>query len=125
MKKFFQQIAFPLIGLAIVIAIWQGIIVFGHVPPYIAPRPAAAMSAIFSQWSQIWPLTWTTICETVYGFLAGAGVGFVLALAMAKVPVRLDKPFGVSRLMAGYAGFTELSPEVNPPDWITKPAITL
>lgn len=85
MKKLFQQIAFPLLGLAIVIGIWQGIIVLGHVQPYIAPRPAAAISAIFSKWSQIWPLTWTTICETVYGFLAGASVGFLLALAMAKV----------------------------------------
>jgi len=87
MKKLIQQIVFPLMGLAIVIAAWQAIIVFGHVQPYIAPRPAAAIAAIFSKWSQIWPLTWTTICETVYGFLAGASVGFLLALAMAKVSI--------------------------------------
>jgi ABC-type nitrate/sulfonate/bicarbonate transport system permease component len=87
MKKWMSLVAFPAVGLALVVGVWQAIIVWGHVQPYIAPRPAAAIGAIFSHWSEIWPLTATTISETLYGFASGAIVGFLLALAMAKIPV--------------------------------------
>jgi ABC-type nitrate/sulfonate/bicarbonate transport system permease component len=83
--KLFRAIVFPVISLVLTVAIWQAIIVWGHVGSYVAPRPLQAWQAITSNWSILVPLIEGTIRETVYGFLAGAVVGAFLGVVMSKV----------------------------------------
>lgn len=76
----------PVLSLVGVIALWQAIVVWGHVAPYIAPRPLVALQAITQNWGTLWPLTSWTIKETIYGFAAGAFFGIALGVLMAKAP---------------------------------------
>lgn len=86
-RKLLRNVGVPLLSLAVLGAIWQGIVVGFHVAPYIAPRPLQALSAVTSNWSTLWPLALGTIRETVYGFLVGAALGIFFGVIMAKVPV--------------------------------------
>jgi ABC-type nitrate/sulfonate/bicarbonate transport system permease component len=82
-----RNVGVPVLSLALLLAIWQGIIVVFHVAPYIAPRPWQAVLAVTQNWSTLWPLALATVRETVYGFVLGAILGVGLGVVMAKVPV--------------------------------------
>ncbi len=82
-----RNVGVPLLSIALLFALWQGIVVYFHVAPYIAPRPRQAVLAVTQNWSTLWPLVLGTIRETVYGFIAGAALGVGLGVIMAKVPV--------------------------------------
>jgi ABC-type nitrate/sulfonate/bicarbonate transport system permease component len=77
------RILLPLAGLAALALIWNGVILVFGLQPFVLPTPQAAIRAIGTNWSTLAPLTWQTVLETVYGFLIGASVGFVLAVAMS------------------------------------------
>lgn len=85
-RRLLKAVLGPIVSLIAVVAIWQAIVVWGHVPSYIAPRPLAAWQAITQNWSTLWPLTSWTIKETVYGFFAGVVFGIAFGVVMAKVP---------------------------------------
>ena len=86
-RTLIRNVAIPLLSLAALIALWQGVVVIFNVQPYIAPRPYAAFRAVTQNWGQLWPLVLGTIRETVYGFLIGAALGVGLGVIMAKVQV--------------------------------------
>ncbi len=86
-RKVARNVGVPLLSIALLLALWQGIVVYFHVAPYIAPRPRQAVLAVTQNWSTLWPLVLGTIRETVYGFIAGAALGIGLGVIMAKVPV--------------------------------------
>lgn len=71
-------------SLVLVVALWQAIITFGHVATYVAPTPSDAWRSIVTNWSQLWPLTLSTINETVFGFFCGAALGIGLGVLLAK-----------------------------------------
>jgi len=85
-RKVLKGVLGPIISVAAVLGIWQAIVVWGNVAPYIAPRPLAAFQSITSNWSTLWPLTSWTIKETVYGFIAGVILGIGFGVIMAKIP---------------------------------------
>jgi ABC-type nitrate/sulfonate/bicarbonate transport system permease component len=86
-RRLIINVVGPLMSFVVLVVAWQLIIRWGHVQPYIAPTPRAAWDAITSNWSTLWPLTSWTIKETVYGFVAGAGLGIVFGVAMSSIPV--------------------------------------
>jgi ABC-type nitrate/sulfonate/bicarbonate transport system permease component len=86
-RKLLRNVGVPVLSLALLGLIWQGIVVGFHVAPYIAPRPLQALQAVTSNWSTLWPLALGTIRETVYGFLVGAALGIFFGVIMSKVPV--------------------------------------
>jgi ABC-type nitrate/sulfonate/bicarbonate transport system permease component len=88
-RKVLRNVGVPLLSLALLLALWQGIVVVFHVAPYIAPRPMAAIRSVTGNWSTLWPLVLGTLRETVYGFASGALLGLVLGAVMAKVPFLL------------------------------------
>lgn len=85
-RRVLRAVLGPVISFVSVIAIWQAIIVWGHVAPYIAPRPLTAFQSITSNWSTLWPLTSWTIKETIYGFFAGVFFGISFGVIMSKIP---------------------------------------
>lgn len=86
-RKLARNVGVPVLSIVLLLALWQGIVVYFHVAPYIAPRPRQAILAVTQNWSTLWPLVLGTIRETVYGFIAGATLGVTLGVIMAKVPV--------------------------------------
>lgn len=77
----------PLTSIGVLLLGWEIIVVAFHVQPYIAPRPLAAIQAVFDKWGVLWPLILGILRETLYGFLGGALLGFLFAVAMSKVRV--------------------------------------
>ncbi|HEV2426921.1 MAG TPA: ABC transporter permease [Acidimicrobiales bacterium] len=87
MRRAALNVAVSALSLVLILLVWQAIIVWGHVAPYVAPRPWEAIRAVTGNWSTLWPLTLGTIRETVAGFVAGAVVGLLLAVAMTRLRV--------------------------------------
>ena len=85
-RKLARNVGVPVLSIVLLFALWQGIVVYFHVAPYIAPRPRQAVLAVTQNWSTLWPLVLGTIRETVYGFIVGAALGIGLGVIMAKVP---------------------------------------
>jgi ABC-type nitrate/sulfonate/bicarbonate transport system permease component len=81
-----RNVAIPLLSIALLLLIWQGIVVIFDVKSYIAPRPLAAIQAVTDNWGLLWPLILGTIRETIYGFFYGALIGFGFAVIMSKLP---------------------------------------
>jgi ABC-type nitrate/sulfonate/bicarbonate transport system permease component len=86
-RRFLVNVFGPIASFALLIVIWQLIITWGHVQPYIAPTPGAAFHSITSQWSSLWPLTSWTIKETVIGYVVGAVLGIGFGVAMASLTI--------------------------------------
>jgi len=78
------RIAIPVAAVLGVFVLWALIVRLFDVKPYVVPSPGAAFDAIRDDWPRLRTLTWTTIKETAIGFVVGAVVGFVLAIAMAQ-----------------------------------------
>lgn len=86
-RKSLRNVGIPLGSLLGLLLVWQAVVVFFHVAPYIAPRPWQAILSVTQNWGTLWPLVLGTIRETVYGFACGAALGLGLGVIMAKVPV--------------------------------------
>ncbi len=82
-------------SLVVFVAAWQAVIAIFHPAPYVIPTPHDTYFAVTHNWSSIWPLAVGTFRETLYGFAAGAVLGFFLAVAMYKVRIfrSLSYPF--------------------------------
>lgn len=84
-RRVWLNVLVPVLSIALVLVIWEGIDVVFHVASYIAPRPLAAIQSVTGNWSTLWPLILGTIRETIYGYVLGAVLGFALGVVMAKV----------------------------------------
>lgn len=80
-----MRIAVPIVSLILVFVVWAAIVRIFNVPRFVIPSPQAALGAIRDNWGTLGNLTLVTVKETVYGFLIGALVGFVLAVAMGQI----------------------------------------
>jgi len=85
-RSVLRNVGIPLLSLAVLLGLWEAIVVIFNVAPYIMPRPFDAIRAVTDNWSLLWPLVLGTIQETLYGFACGALLGLGLGVVMAKVP---------------------------------------
>ena len=83
-RSTFKTLLIPIVSILLVFIIWDLIIRAFAVDAFVAPSPLDALQSVRDSWSQIWPLTLATIRETVYGFVIGAVLGFLLAVLMAQ-----------------------------------------
>ncbi len=74
----------PVAAVLGVFVLWGLVVRIFDVAPYVVPAPQEALRTIVEDWDVLAPLTRTTVQETVLGFLAGAALGFVLAVVMSR-----------------------------------------
>jgi ABC-type nitrate/sulfonate/bicarbonate transport system permease component len=86
MKKL-GWVILPLVSVAVLLLLWEVIVVVFRVQPLIVPRPLAAIRAVTDNWGTLWPLVAGILRETVYGFVGGTVLGFLFAVAMSKIRV--------------------------------------
>lgn len=71
------------------ILIWQAVVTFLQLPPYILPGPFLVFHTWFAQYSLLIHQTIPTLVETLLGLLLGIILGCIVALLMAYIqPVR-------------------------------------
>jgi ABC-type nitrate/sulfonate/bicarbonate transport system permease component len=86
-RKVFATILLPVASFAILLLLWQAIVVIFNVQGYIAPRPLDAIRAVPDNWSIMSPLVIQIVEETMFGFLLGALIGIFFGVIMSKIPV--------------------------------------
>ena len=89
-----MRLALAAVAVGLIFGLWNLVIVVFGLKPYALPTPQSAIAADVHNWSVIQQLTIQTVEETVYGFLIGATVGFLLAVVMSasKTVQRLIYP---------------------------------
>jgi ABC-type nitrate/sulfonate/bicarbonate transport system permease component len=82
-----RQVSIWVVAIALIFVAWQVLIKLSGIPAYIIPSPGAALAEIHDHAGLMRQLTWQTVSETFYGYVAGALIGFLLAVVMAQVPM--------------------------------------
>jgi len=76
--------AYPVITLALVLALWEAITVLFKVPLYLAPPPSRVVVALGANAGLLLHHSWATLQEILLGFLASILVGVPLAMAIVS-----------------------------------------
>jgi ABC-type nitrate/sulfonate/bicarbonate transport system permease component len=74
----------PVAAVLGVFILWGLLVRVFDVPPTTVPAPLDVFRAMAEDWDVLSERMWTTVTETAIGFVIGAVVGFVLAVAMSR-----------------------------------------
>ncbi len=82
-----RHIGLWIIAIALIFVGWQVLLWITGLPAYVIPTPGAELAIIRDNAAQMRGLTWQTVTETFYGYIAGAVIGFLLAVVMAQIRI--------------------------------------
>lgn len=77
-----MQVAYPVIALVLVVALWAFLVSAFQIPRYVMPSPMQVWAHIQSDWQALLNGFGITFFEFLLGFIFGAGSGFVFAVLM-------------------------------------------
>lgn len=75
---------YPLLGLVVVIAAWQGYTFLTGITPLVLPSPFEIASVSIERYDLLLQQTWPTLVETVLGFGLALVIGIPLAVCIAS-----------------------------------------
>ncbi|WP_193045422.1 ABC transporter permease [Mycolicibacterium baixiangningiae] len=78
-----KTLALPVLGLALLVVIWDLAVRLFDIAPYVLPSPQRTLEALRDDWDKLGPGTIITSKEFILGFLIGAAAGFLFALVMS------------------------------------------
>jgi NitT/TauT family transport system permease protein len=78
-----RTLALPVLGLVLIVVIWDLAVRVFDIAPYVLPSPQRTFEALRDDWGQLGPGTIITSKEFIAGFLIGAAAGFFFALVMS------------------------------------------
>lgn len=84
MKESALRILLPVAVLVLVIAAWQAIVEFNHIPPYVLPAPGLVLSTLISDGALLMNSLLVTLITTFEGFLLAAAGGIGLAILFSQ-----------------------------------------
>lgn len=82
-----RKASYPLISLALLVAIWEGVTRFTDVSQIVLPPPGDVFSHLFESLDVLLPYARTTMIETLLGFLLAVGVGVPLGVMIVFSPL--------------------------------------
>ncbi|MFL1463521.1 ABC transporter permease [Roseococcus sp. DSY-14] len=87
----------PAALLAALLALWEGLVRFHGVPPYVLPGPLAIGRALVADWGLLWPSLLATLrlAGLALALAVAAGGGLALLLAQSRVLERAVLPLAV------------------------------
>lgn len=74
----------PLVVLALVVGLWEGLVRALHVQQFLLPKPSTIVSVFWTQRHVLWPAGWYTFKEALGGFAVGSGLGIVAATIVGR-----------------------------------------
>jgi len=81
MKRYNKYI-FPVVGLVLVLCLWEGAVRVLEVPSYVLPAPSAVAFAVVDDAANLWMHSVVTLQEAVWGLLIAAALAVFIAIAM-------------------------------------------
>jgi len=79
-----RRLAYPLLGILVLLVIWQAYVVFTHVSSDVLPSPTRIGASAVKNIALLMKETWPTLLESVYGFLLAVLVGAPMAVAVVS-----------------------------------------
>lgn len=94
LRKTAARLVMAALAVGLIFGVWNLVIFAFDLKSYALPTPQDSVATIYDRWSTYQPLLLQTLKETVYGFLIGAAIGFVLGVVMSasKIVQRLIYP---------------------------------
>ena len=78
-----ERIVYPLLGVVIVLALWQLTCVLWKMPEAVLPTPMNVARAIAKYWPALVSEGWVTLKATLYGFALALLLGIPIAVALS------------------------------------------
>lgn len=78
------RVLLPVLVLAVVIALWEAVVRFNAIPPYVLPSPVVVLSTLLQDWNLLFGSLLVTLLTTLEGFIAAAVGGIGLALLFSR-----------------------------------------
>ena len=109
-----------MVAAALVLVVWQVGTTALEVESFILPKPTEIVAALFEKWDVIWRAGLNTLIEAVGGFVIGATLGVLVALATVRWRTARDglMPFAIA---ANAIPIIALAPIMNAWFSITSP----
>jgi NitT/TauT family transport system permease protein len=82
--RVFSQIAYPLSGVIVLVALWAFLCVYLDIPTVVLPTPDKVLFAFIARFDLIVSEGWVTLKETMLGFILAVVVGIPMAVAVAN-----------------------------------------
>jgi NitT/TauT family transport system permease protein len=82
-----QQSAYPVIGLVVILLLWQGYTSLSGITPLVLPSPTDIALVSVRRYDLLLHETWPTLMETVLGFGLAVLIGIPLAICVANSKV--------------------------------------
>lgn len=75
---------YPLLGLIVIVAVWQGYTRLTGISRIVLPSPSDILAASINNYGLLLKETWPTLAATVFGFGIALGIGIPLAVCVAN-----------------------------------------
>ncbi|MFC0599108.1 ABC transporter permease [Streptomyces palmae] len=77
----------PIVAIALVLAVWQGLVWAKVTDDYKLPSPARVWAALRDLWlrGELLDIVWTSVSRGLFGFLVALAIGTPLGLVVARV----------------------------------------
>lgn len=75
---------YPLIGTAVIVALWQLYVDMFEVSAIVLPSPYKVALAMVEEWRLLLSETWITFLECIFGFALAVGLGIPIAVAVTS-----------------------------------------
>ncbi len=84
MKPSVQRVFYPLLVAVLLLALWQGLVVGFHVPPFLVPSPLRVAETLVSDAGLLFGALVNTLKITLFSFVAATVVGVLIAFAFVQ-----------------------------------------
>lgn len=84
MKKHAWLVTNSVIVFAALLLLWERVVTWARLPPYILPKPVAVASALLDRFPSLLNSLWITTIEACGGLIASFLVGLVIAMVFAQ-----------------------------------------
>jgi len=90
--------AVPAVTLGLGLLVWEGIVRYFHIPPYLLPAPSVIIATLFSDWPTLSASLWVTLSITLKALLAAVvgSVTLAVVFAQSRLVERAFYPFAVA-----------------------------
>lgn len=79
-----QRLIYPLIGLCVIVVLWQGYVDLAHVSKIVLPSPMDILRASWQRHDLLFRETVPTALESIYGFALAIVIGIPLAVCVTN-----------------------------------------
>ena len=94
----FVGYAVPAFTLGLGLVVWEGVVRFFAIPPYLLPAPSVIISTLFTDWPTLSSSLWVTLSITLKALVAAVVGSVTLAIifAQSRLVERAFYPFAVA-----------------------------